>query len=147
MELLTINEAALFSGKSIQTIRRMIKQRKVTVKRQKTPQGFNYLVIKDSLLESINRASQTPTQAEPIIQGDTREHRTINDAVSNDLEQVFRREIGQFNMTIQKLVEQNQKDKEGFFQLIKTFQDRVVILEDQIKQLEAPHASWWQFWK
>ncbi|MEK9132122.1 MAG: hypothetical protein AAB606_00205 [Patescibacteria group bacterium] len=147
MELLTINEAALFSGKSIQTIRRMIKQKKVTVKRQKTPQGFNYLVIKDSLLESISRASQTPTQAEPIIQEDTREHRPITEATSPDLEQVFRREIGQFNTTIQKLVEQNQKDKEGFFQLIKTFQDRVVVLEDQIKQLGAPQASWWQFWK
>lgn len=147
MELFTINEAATFSGKSIQTIRRMIKQKKVTVKRKKTPQGFNYLITKDSLLESINRASQPPTQAEPIIQESSREHRPITDTFSADLEQVFRREIGQFNTTIQKLVEQNQKDKEGFFQLIKTFQDRVVVLEDQIKQLEAPESSWWQFWK
>ncbi len=143
MELITINDAATVSGKSIQTIRRMIKQRKVRVKKQKTPQGFNYLIIKESLLDFVNARTQANTQPDATIQEDTREHRPINVASSED----FREEIERFSTTIQKLIEQNQRDKENFFQLIKTFQDRVFTLENQIKLLEAPARRWWKFWK
>jgi hypothetical protein len=160
MELITLNDASQISGKSIQTIRRMIKQKKVHVKKQKTPQGFNYLVIKESLAEYMNSASQTLTSQDSqpgnqqedsinqvpvqgVIQDYSRDHR----AITQTIEDTFHKELGQFNSTLQKLIDQNEKDKSNFFQLIKTFQDRVVILENQIKQLEAPQAGWWQFWK
>jgi len=132
MQLININEAAKISGKSIQTIRRMIKQKKISVRRQKTPQGFNYLIIKDSLVEYLNRDTQMHTQGTETNQIPDREHRPIM-------------ELEHFNATIQKLIEQNERDKGNFFQLIKTFQDRVVALENQIKLLEAPKKRWWQF--
>ncbi len=143
MELITINDAAAFSAKSIQTIRRMIKQKKIRVKRQKTPQGFNYLIIKDSLAEFMNSHTQTTTQPHVTTQTETREHRTIDSPSGGD----FQAEMERFNTTIQKLIEQNQRDKENFFQLIKTFQDRVFALESHIKLLEAPARRWWKFWK
>ena len=149
MELITINQASQISGKSVQTIRRMIKRNKIRVKRQKTPQGFNYLVIKESLdfmsgkndeqqvgnFENSN--SHTSHETESIIQNDERQHRSIS------------HELGKFATTIQDLVKQNEQDKKNFFELIKTFQDRVVSLENQIKMLEAPkqQSSWWQIWK
>lgn len=143
MELITINDAATVSGKSIQTIRRMIKQRKVRVKKQKTPQGFNYLIIKESLSGFMNARAQTNIQTDSTTQEPSREHRPINVTPSED----FREDIERFSTTIQKLIEQNQRDKENFFQLIKTFQDRVFALENQIKLLEAPAQRWWKFWK
>lgn len=143
MELLTINDAAKLSDKSIQTIRRMIKQKKIQVKKQKTPQGFNYLITKDSLLTFMEKARQMTTQQEPTIQAYTREHQPI----TQDFTIQFKAEIDEFNSTIQRLIEQNSKDKENFFRLIGTFQDRVSILENQIKLLEAPAPSWWKFWK
>lgn len=48
--LLTINEAADFLGKSTQTIRRLVKQRKIKYRRKRTPQGFNYFIEKNSLV-------------------------------------------------------------------------------------------------
>lgn len=177
-ELITIIQAAQISGKSIQTMRRMIKQRKLRVKKQKTPQGFNYLIVKSSLDELMNDAhskaffndypsapvmqpqtpvnQQTQEQSQPLntrtehattyempTQETTREHRAINQEIIEE----FRGEVGKFNTTIQKLIEQHQSDKTNFFDLIKTFQDRVIILENQIKQLEAPKPSWWKIWK
>ncbi|MBI5413241.1 hypothetical protein HZA42_02725 [Candidatus Peregrinibacteria bacterium] len=143
MELLTINEAASLSGKSIQTIRRMIKHKKVQVKRQKTPQGFNYLIIKETLLSYLSQASQTNTQEDVASQNLDREHRPIN----TNFEEVFKGELERFGTTIQKLIEQNAHDKENFFGLIKTFQDRVFTLENHIKMLEAPRRKWWQVFK
>lgn len=143
MQLLTINEAAAQSVKSIQTIRRMIKQKKIQVKRQKTPQGFNYLIIKESLDEFLNKTNQTITRETASIQTDGREHRPIQD----DFQNIFREEMNKFNLTIQQLTAQHAKDKENFFGLIKTFQERVMELENQIKMLEAPKGKWWEFWK
>lgn len=155
MELVTIVEAAQLSGRSIQTIRRMIKRRQIKVKRQKTPQGFNYLIVKKSLSRLPDLDSQTTTHTDTQTttqsgnqnilgsQATTREHKGI----SPDFESVFRREVGNFNSTIQKLIDLHDRDKTNFFQLIKTFQDRVVSLEDQIKMLEGPKPRWWQFWK
>ena len=177
-ELITIIQAAQISGKSIQTMRRMIKQKKIRVKKQKTPQGFNYLIVKTSLDEMMNdshpkaflndypaaptmqqqapvnhetqeQIHQTSTRAEQATtyemptQEATREHRSIN----QDIIEEFRGEVGKFNTTIQKILEQHQSDKANFFDLIKTFQDRVIVLETQIKQLEAPKPSWWKVWK
>lgn len=142
MTLININEAATLSGKSIQTIRRMIKQKKVQVKRQKTPQGFNYLIIKESLVDFLNQPIQTSTQPSASSRETTREHRPIDIDYAN----LFKGELERFGTTIQKLIEQNEHDKNNFFQLIKTFQDRVFTLENQIKMLEAPKRKWWRLW-
>jgi hypothetical protein len=41
---ITIQEASELANKSIQTIRRSLKSKKLKYKRQDTPQGFNYLI-------------------------------------------------------------------------------------------------------
>ncbi len=53
-DTLTIQEAADLSKKSVQTIRRAIKAKKIKKRKHKTPQGFNYLVDKASLFEIYN---------------------------------------------------------------------------------------------
>ena len=158
MELITINDAAEVSGKSIQTIRRMIKQKKIRVKRQKTPQGFQYFIIKESLLEFLAMASQMYSQeamnsqsgsqssGHSTNQNITREQRSLANTTSQTDSQELKGGAERFAMTIQKFIEQNEKDKENFFQLIKTFQARNQELENQIKLLQAPPAAWWKFW-
>jgi hypothetical protein len=152
---LTIQEASELANKSIQTIRRMVKSKKVVTKKEKTPQGFIYLVEKTSLEEFMNiqksgdarvhkstvRDAAT-TQEDPISEEKSAQKNTHS---SNDYSQ-WRNEASQFNSTIQKLVEQNERDKDNFFNLIKTFQERVQILENHIKMLEAPPGKWWNFW-
>lgn len=174
MQLVSINDAAEIIGKSAQTIRRLIKKRELTVKKQKTPQGFNYLVVKDSLYDlmlaenaekvltsqknSEMAKSEIPTsrppnqtssvaddldRREPIDGLLQREHR----AIEGDFPEKFGEQFSQLASTIQKLADQNSRDKENFFGLIRTFQDRILTLESHIKLLEAPRPKWWQFWR
>lgn len=48
-QYISIKDAADLSGKSVQTIRRMVKAKKLKYRKDRTPQGFNYLVDLDSL--------------------------------------------------------------------------------------------------
>lgn len=43
-----------------------------------------------------------------------------------------------FQSIVSQLVQQHREDKKRLFELLETFQKRILILEDQIKQLEAP---------
>lgn len=147
MQFVSINEAATLTGKSVLTIRRMIKQKKIQAKRQRTAQGFAYLVFRHSLnnfLDLTNRSdSQTTSQPSLTTQPTSREHAGLE----RKAEEALRRELSQFNVTIQRLVEQHEKDKTNLFDLIKKFQDRIMALEANIKLLEAPKPRWWQFWR
>jgi hypothetical protein len=51
IKYITIKEASDLSGKSIQTVRRMIKSKKIRYRKDKTPQGFNYLIELESAIE------------------------------------------------------------------------------------------------
>lgn len=42
---------------------------------------------------------------------------------------------------ITQLVQQHREDKKRLFELLETFQKRILILEDQLKQLEAPEQK------
>lgn len=147
MQFVSINEAATLTGKSVLTIRRMIKQKKIQAKRQRTAQGFAYLVFRHSLnnfLDLTSRSdSQTTNQPSLITQPTSREHAGLD----RKAEEGLRKELSQFNLTIQRLVEQHEKDKTNLFDLIKKFQDRIMALEANIKLLEAPKPRWWQFWR
>lgn len=48
-QYISIQEAVSLTTKSAQTIRRLLKTNKIKSKRQRTPQGFSYLVDKESL--------------------------------------------------------------------------------------------------
>ena len=48
---------------------------------------------------------------------------------------------------VSKLLDQHREDKEKLYQLLEIFQNRVVSLEEQVKQLQAPpKKKWWRLW-
>ncbi len=59
-DFLTLQEAAILLGKSVQTIRRMIKKGELKSQKIKTPQGFHYVIKKEDL--GIQMFSNSPIQ-------------------------------------------------------------------------------------
>ncbi len=185
-EYITLAEAVRISGKSLQTVRRMVKNHKIYFKKERVPQGFVYLIDKDSLM-SVNKldihmdtrvdthmdtqkndvTSRQNTENDLSLNPEnaisTREHRAVNKEADEDItdasknaaekidaeEKFLLKEMGRLGKTIEKLVEQSEKDKENFFHLIRTFQERIIVLENHIRLLEAPKKKkkWWHFGK
>ena len=59
-DFLTLQEAGDHLGKSVQTIRRMVKKGELKAQKVKTPQGFNYLIKAEDL--GIQILSNSPIQ-------------------------------------------------------------------------------------
>jgi len=143
----------MLSGKSIQTIRRAIKSKKLKAKKAKTPQGYNYIVDRQSLIsiyeiknadaikENLQEEENEPKESEELKSEVAKTQKKLSKQF------ITTEELGLFKDTIQKLIDQHEKDKENLFRLVKSFQDRMVVLENQVKMLEAPKKSWYQFWK
>ena len=136
--LISIQDAAELSGKSIQTIRRAIKVNKIAHKRKKTPQGFNYLINKESIVQTYKlRIPKNARKQGGLKKGKkslTQEFATVDDlkSVQSDIE---------------KMLTENEKVKKSFMQFMKTFQDRFAVMENQLKLLEEPNKKkWYQFW-
>jgi hypothetical protein len=141
---LTIQEAAELTQKSIQTIRRAIHSKKVKSRKRKTPQGYNFMIDKDSLMN--NYDFKKANDAFVAEKKDTAEN--ISKSTKKIAKQYLTHDdMGIFKDTVQKLIDQNDKDKENFFRLVKTFQDRIVVLENQVKLLAQPKKRWYQVWK
>lgn len=142
---LSIQEAAEIADKSIQTIRRAIKSKKLKARKKKTPQGYNYMIEKDSLRKTYDLKS--------IFNEQVKEKKSEQkDKISKNARKISKQyltkdDLGLFKDTVQNLIDQHEKDKENFFRLIKTFQDKVVVLENQVKLLAEPKKKWYQFWK
>jgi hypothetical protein len=140
--LYTIQEAAEVSNKSIQTIRRALKSKKLTAKKQKTPQGFNYLIGQEALfaLYKMDR-SHSSLKSEPNL-ASAQQTSLVTEYASKD-------EVVENKRVLDRLVDENRKDKETFMRFVKVFQDRFSALESQIKVLEEPGVKkkWYQFWK
>ncbi|MFC1810951.1 hypothetical protein ACFLZH_05605 [Patescibacteria group bacterium] len=142
---LSIQEAAEIADKSIQTIRRAIKSKKLKARKKKTPQGYNFMIDKDSLRKTYDLRSIFDEQAKE-------KKSEQKDKISKTGRKITKQyltkdDLGMFKDTVQKLIDQHEKDKENFFRLIKTFQDRVVVLENQVKLLAEPKKKWYQIWK
>lgn len=141
---LTIQEAAEVSNKSIQTIRRALKGKKLKFRKKKTPQGYNYMIDKDSLISTYEiRAAFNEVVKETEEKTDT----ISKSAKKIQRQYLTKDDMGMFKDTVQKLIDQHEKDKENLFRLIKTFQDRVVVLENQVKMLAEPKKKWYELWK
>ncbi len=145
---ITLQQAAKLAGKSVQTIRRSIKAKKLVAKRKKTPQGFNYLIDRDSLINVfeieetkavIETAESTPVasneETSKALKSIERQYGEVKDLFQN------------FNKTMQTLIEHNNQERENFYRLMKTFQDRVVMLEDSVRVLnEKKSKKWYKLW-
>ena len=141
---LTIQEAAELSNKSVQTIRRAIRSKKIKSRKKKTPQGYNYMIDKDSLVSVYDLKK---ANAEVVSEKKKSSAKISKNAKKIAKQYLTQDDLGIFKETVQSLIDQNEKDKENFFRLIKTFQDRVVVLENQVKLLAQPKKKWYQIWK
>lgn len=171
--LITITDAAAISGKSIQTIRRAIKAKKIKVRKQKTPQGFNYLIVKDTLIScyAVKESSdlrEIPIEREGIEHGDmmgssmgtsepvhmdiseTKELNTMQlEQVKNALveSQKAQLAIQQLDAKIMEVSGKYAGEREQVTQVLTEFKDRILILENQIRLLQTPQKKWFHFWK
>lgn len=224
---ITIQQAALFSKKSLQTVRRLIKTNRIKYRRQETPQGFTYLVEQKSLNNFLNAPVRAPYGAkyhtrhkvisvqEDISQeiidqnpGDSlaqspqkkphsllpqivdvetvithpKEEKEVEhgvyalgttigassnqttvdtlpvqptEAVPDATPQNIAPHTNGKGQTIEHLLEtirdlqaHHANDKNKLYELLENFQRRALLLEEHIKQLEAPkpHRSWWKLW-
>lgn len=143
MEYITIQDAAELSGKSIQTIRRAIKTKKVQTKKQKTPQGFNYLIERGSLIEFYNlKIAESPkiVNEMPEIK-ETVSKKEDNFYISTD-------DFRNFTQTLERMVNQHSDERQNFLRLVNTLQEKIFVLENQLNLLKAPQQkSWLKFWK
>jgi hypothetical protein len=139
----TIQEAAEIAGKSIQTIRRALKSKKLTAKKQKTPQGFNYLITQEALYSfyKLEREHGSIKESQPTL-ATAEQTSLVTEYASKD-------EVMEQKRVLDRLVDDNRKDKETFMRFVKVFQDRFTALESQVKLLEEPgqKKKWYQFWK
>lgn len=181
-QYLNLQDAALLSDKSAQTIRRLIKGNKVRYRKYRTPQGFTYLVEKNSLMNhfEIEEGKERPQNDEPeLVEEFVPEDELDTDDEEEEeeeeeapvVEQVYRQERPEpqtrpfntangasapaddqtaagFQTVMTQLVQQHREDKKRLFELLEIFQKRILVLEDQIKQLEAPKSKkrWFGLW-
>lgn len=139
--LYTIQEAAEAAGKSIQTIRRALKSKKIQAKKQKTPQGFNYL-IEEAVLFEFYQIERPHGKVKGVRLSGAEQTSLVTEYAS-------REEVGEQKKVLDRLVDDNRKDKETFMRFVKVFQERFTALESQVKLLEEPGKKkrWFQFWK
>jgi site-specific DNA-cytosine methylase len=145
---ITIQEASEISQKSIQTIRRAIKSKKLKVRRMKTPQGFNYLIDKEMLfslyrIKTTEKAAQE-TQKETTFDTDVRTTSRVN-KVGSDM--ITADEFRDFTKVLEKMVNQHSDERQNFMRLVNTLQEKIFVLENQMNLLKAPAKKWFQVWK
>jgi len=144
-EFISIQEAADLSRKSVQTIRRAIKAKKIKFKRRKTPQGFNYWISRSSIVDVYKIKEAIPTPKAPkakAVKETTKTPEASDKTITINTE-----DFQSFAQTMEKLISQHSEERQSFLQLVNTLQDRIFVLENQLNLLKAPQKSWYQFWK
>ncbi len=134
---ISIQDAADLSKKSVQTIRRAIKAKKISARRKRTPQGFNYMVELDSLnnafgLKPVKEESKETKKSAPVKK--TSESKDISIG-ANDFKDFVR--------TMETLLAQHNEERKSFLQLVNTLQEKIFVLENQLNLLKAPPKKRW----
>lgn len=143
--LLSIQEVAAITGKSLQTIRRAIKTRKLVSKRKKTPQGFNYMITQES---AASYYKIKPENFHPDREQGSLNVKVKEKGVSTDVAYATLHDLQTLEKEVAGLLDEYKNEKENFMRFMKAFQERFVVLENQLKLLEEPKKkSWYQFWK
>ncbi len=139
--LYTIQEAAEAANKSVQTIRRALKSKKLVGKKQKTPQGFNYLIGEESLF-SFYKVERPHGKVKGANLSSAEQTSLVTEFASKE-------EVLDQKKVLDRLVDENRKDKDTFMRFVKVFQERFTSLESQVKLLEEPGKKkrWFEFWK
>jgi len=140
---ITIQEAAKLSGKSVQTIRRAIKAKKLNVKKKKTPQGFNYLVNKESLIETYKVKVE---KVEEKAEKKTEKKKGKELASKKDLK-ISTDDFKSFTSTLEKMVNQHSEERQNFLRLVNTLQEKIIVMENQLNLLKSPKKKWYHVWR
>ncbi len=152
-EYISIQQASKLGKKSVQTIRRAIKAKKLKCRKRKTPQGFNYLVSLTSLYELYNMRIEEPViaaepKAEAKVKKDVKTE--INKVVSEDDDSnvtITTEDFREFTRTLETLVHQHSEERQNFLRLVNTLQEKIFVMENQLNLLKSPAKKWYQLWK
>ncbi len=155
-DLLTIQEAAELSDKSVQTIRRAVKAKKLKHRKQKTPQGFNYLIDQDSLNELYELGlKKAETETEEVTESKAEKAEDSTAVVAqeakteeeSDTVSISSTDFLDFKSSFEKMVSNHSEERQNFLRLINTLQEKIFVLENQVNLLQAPKKKWYQVWK
>lgn len=149
-EYISIQDAADLCKKSIQTIRRAIKAKKIKIKKQKTPQGFNYLVERDSLYDAYGlKVDVAPPQAAKPEKAKAVKKEVVSETVEKDADSIVvtAEDFKAFARNMERIVSQHSEERQNFLRLVNTLQEKVFVLENQLNLLKAPQRKWYQVWK
>lgn len=154
-KFISIQDAADISNKSVQTIRRAIKSKKLKHRRHKTPQGFNYLVNYEALCEIYkikpvpNVKEETTTTTETTTETTTDEIKITKPKKAEKGEGVYITvdDFKGLTTTLEKMVNQHSEERQNFIRLVDTLQEKIFVLENQLNLLQTPSKNWYQFWK
>lgn len=150
-DFITIQDAAALTQKSVQTIRRAIKSKKLKVKREKTPQGFNYLVNQDALfkLYKVKAAGTNAGQKDSSTNQTTSRPTKQKNKQTEEMSLYIRKEeMVEFHKTLQQITHDHTQERQNYLRLVQALQEKIVALENQFKLLqEAGKKRWFHFWK
>lgn len=148
-ELISIQDAAELSRKSIQTIRRAIKAKKLVFRRQRTPQGFNYMVNKSSLCELFRIKIKDEQDKNKSSNGRVKDKETkFKSVVEGETMTIEVNDFKSFVKTVEGLIAKHSEERQNFMRLVSTMQEKIFILENQLNLLKgAEQKRWYQFWK
>ncbi len=139
---ITIQEASELANKSIQTIRRSLKSKKLKYKRQDTPQGFNYLINRESLIQTYKLVltDEKPSAVKEEVAENVVKKKSDKMMITAD-------DFNSFARTMESLIAQHGEERRSFLQLVNTLQEKIFVLENQINLLKEPKSKWYQVWK
>jgi hypothetical protein len=148
IKFLSIQDAADLSKKSVQTLRRAIKAKKLKIKRKKTAQGFNYLVEESSLCAlykiKLDKAPSQKAQA-------TKKKVSVKKNVEAKGKYITTEDFRSFTNVLDKMVTQHNDERQNFMRLVNNMQEKIFTLENQMNLLKEPVAAgdkkWFHFWK
>lgn len=148
-EYISIQEASELSQKSIQTIRRAIKAKKLIIKRRKTPQGFNYLVSFPSLAGFYGLKIENEKKEEKAEQANPQEVKMEqHNPVQAESVMIKADDFRAFAHTMENLISQHHEERKSFLGLVNTLQEKIFVLENQINLLKVgSDKRWFQIWK
>ncbi len=147
-QTLSLQEAAQFSDKSLQTIRRAVKAKKIKFTRKKTPQGFNYLIDKASLCKYYGVEVKEETK-KPEIKELKAEETKVKAVKKEETSKSFvtTEDLGSLTRALERMVGQHADERQNFLRLVNSLNDKVFALENQLNLLSAPKKSWFKIWK
>ncbi len=141
-EFISIQDAAEISKKSVQTIRRAIKAKKLKIRKKRTPQGFNYLVGKSSLLKLYKIQSPSTNEAPP----QAKKTKTKKKSVEKDMI-IETDDFKELVRCMNGLVTKHTEERDNFLRLVNTMQEKIFVLENKLNLLQTPSKRWFHFWK